>query len=86
AVTYLGLRPALKALDTGAQVRLLTVDLVEAEIPTVRDGRYPLRRPLLLLTRTGESNPTVQAFLEFAKSPEGQRILEAEGYVGVNEQ
>lgn len=82
AVTYLSLRPALKAVDTGVAVRLLTVDMVEPEIPTVKDGRYPLRRPVLFLTKE-EPTPAVEAFLEFARSPEGQAILEAEGYVGM---
>ncbi len=84
AVTYLSLRPALKAVDTGVSIRLLSVDLVEPEFPTVKDGRYKLRRPVLFLTKENPS-PVVEAFLEFTRSPEGQGILEAEGYVGLTQ-
>lgn len=84
AVTYLSLRPALKAVDTGVAIRLLPVDLVEPEFPTVKDGRYQLRRPILFLTKE-KTTPVVEAFLEFTRSPEGQAIVEAEGYVGMTE-
>ncbi len=74
AVTYMSLTPALAAVKTGVAVRLLEVNNVEPEGPTVKDGRYPLRRPVLLLSRK-ESNPTLEAFVAFALSPEGQRII-----------
>lgn len=75
AVTYMSLTPALKAVRTGAGVRLLPVDRVEPEQPTIKDGRYPLRRPVLLLTRQ-DVTPTVEAFIAFALSPKGQRIID----------
>lgn len=74
AVTYMSLTPALAAVKTGVAVRLLQVNNVEPEGPTVKDGRYPLRRPVLLLSRN-ESTPTLEAFVAFALSPEGQGII-----------
>lgn len=79
AVTFISLNPALEAVSSGVAVRLLQVDKVEAEEPTVKDGRYKLRRPVLLLSKK-EPNPTVDAFIAYALSPEGQKILDAEGY------
>ena len=79
AVTFISLNPALEAVSSGVAVRLLQLDKVEPEEPTVKDGRYKLRRPVLLLS-TKEPNPTVEAFIAFAVSPEGQKILDAEGY------
>lgn len=79
AVTYVSMGPALEAVSSGVAVRLLQVDKVEPEEPTVKDGRYKLRRPLLLLSKK-EPNPTVDAFIAFGLSPEGQKILDAEGY------
>jgi phosphate transport system substrate-binding protein len=79
AVTYVSLGPALEAVASGVAVRLLQVDKVEPEEPTVKDGRYKLRRPVLLLSKK-EPNPTVDALVEFALSPAGQKILDAEGY------
>jgi phosphate transport system substrate-binding protein len=82
AVTYVSLATALEAVASGVAVRLLPIDKVEPEEPTVKDGRYTLRRPLLLLTRK-EPNPLVEAFLSFALSPAGQKILDTE-YTMVN--
>ncbi len=74
AVTYLSLSQALEAVASGVPVRLLPVDKVEPETPTVKDGRYPLRRPVLLLSNN-EPDPLVEAFEQFALSDEGQKIL-----------
>ncbi len=79
AVTFISLNPALEAVSSGVAVRLLQLDKVEAEEPTVKDGRYKLRRPVLLLSKK-EPDPTVDAFIAYALSPEGQKILDAEGY------
>lgn len=79
AVTYVSLGPALEAVASGVAVRLLQVDKVEPEEPTVKDGRYTLRRPVQLLSKK-DPNPTVDAFVAFALSPDGQKILDLEGY------
>ncbi len=74
AVTYMSLTPALAAVKSGVNVRLLQIDKVEPELPTVRDGRYPFRRPVLLLTRK-DLSPVVEAFIAFARSRDGQDII-----------
>ncbi len=79
AVTFISMGPALEAVASGVAVRLLQVDKVEPEEPTVKNGRYALRRPVLLLSKK-ETNPTVDAFAAFALSPDGQKILDIEGY------
>lgn len=75
AITYVSLGPALEAVTSGVAVRLLPIDQVEAEEPPVKDGRYRLRRPVLLLAKK-EPNPTAEAFAAFARSNEGQKILD----------
>ncbi len=79
AVAYVSMSTGLSVVSTGVAVRLLPVDRIEPEIPTVKDGRYPLRRPILLLSKKG-SNPLVDAFSQFALSPAGQAII-AEIYI-----
>lgn len=74
AITYMSLDSALKARRDGIPVRILLVDKVEAEEPTVRNGRYKLRRPVLLVTQD-DPDPVTQAFLDFARDSAGQRIL-----------
>jgi phosphate transport system substrate-binding protein len=79
AVTYVSLGPALEAVNSGVAIRLLPIDKVEPEKPPVKDGRYKLRRPLLLLTKQG-SNPVAEAFAAFTLTKEGQTIIDNEGY------
>jgi phosphate transport system substrate-binding protein len=74
-VTYVSLATALKAQEDGVPIRVLLVDKVEPGEPTVKDGRYPLRRPVILLTGK-QPNPLTEAFVSFAQSLEGQRIVE----------
>lgn len=74
AVTYLSLGQALEAVASGVPVRLLPVDKVEPETPTVKDGRYFLRRPVLLISNN-DTDPLVAAFEQFALSDEGQKII-----------
>jgi phosphate transport system substrate-binding protein len=75
AITYLSLDAALKAQEDGIPVQLLTIDKVEPGRPTVKNGSYPLRRPLYLLSRQ-KSESVVEAFLTFARSTEAERVLQ----------
>jgi phosphate transport system substrate-binding protein len=79
AVAYISLSQGLSVVSGGVAVRLVPIDKVEPEIPTVKDGRYSLRRPVLLLSKKAQ-NPLVEAFTQFALSPAGQKII-AETYV-----
>lgn len=74
AVAYVSLSTALSAVSSGVAVRLLPVDKVEPEVPTVKGGRYGLRRPLLLLSKK-EPSPLADAFVQFALSLQGQAII-----------
>ena len=74
AVAYISLNQGLAFVTSGVAVRLLPVDKVEPEVPTVKDGRYPLRRPVFLLAKK-EANPLVDAFVQFTQSPAGRQIV-----------
>lgn len=73
-ITYISLATALKAQEDGVPIRVLLVDKVEPGEPTVKDGRYPLRRPVILLS-SKQPDQLTEAFVSFAQSPEGQRIV-----------
>jgi phosphate transport system substrate-binding protein len=75
AITYASLGVALDAVAYGVGVNLLMVDQVDPAEQTVKDGRYPLRRPVLLL-KSNEANLAADTFAEFALSPEGQAIVD----------
>jgi phosphate transport system substrate-binding protein len=79
----LSLNQGLSAVSDGVPVRLLPIDKIEPENPTVKDGRYPLRRPVLLLSKK-ERNPLVEAFTQFVLSPTGQQLI-AEAYIPVKD-
>lgn len=52
---------------------------VEATLETVSSGRYPLSRTLFMYT-AGEPEGDVKAFIDFARSEEGQRVAGEVGY------
>lgn len=74
AVSYLSLPAALDAVSYGISVRILLINGVEPGSSTVRSGQYPLKRPVVLLMRNTPTALT-RAFVEFARSEAGQRIL-----------
>ena len=75
AVGYLSLEAALEAVKFGTPIRILLVDGVEPAEPTVKNGRYKLRRPVLLLT-SKKADPLTAAFVEFTLLPRGQTIVD----------
>jgi len=65
-----------KAFST-ADVRMLTIDNIAATRETLANGTYPIRRPLFFVynTEPAKVKPTIKAFIDFVKGPEGQKIL-----------
>ncbi|HEY6085267.1 MAG TPA: substrate-binding domain-containing protein [Nitrospira sp.] len=74
AVSYISLGIALKAQEDGVPIRVVTIDHVEPGEPTVANGLYPLRRPVLLLTMP-QREPLTESFLTFIQSPEGRPLI-----------
>lgn len=61
----------------------LAVVSVEGTLPSGEDvssGKYPLARPLLLIT-DGPPEDNVRTFIDFVLSPEGQRFVTQHGYL-----
>jgi phosphate transport system substrate-binding protein len=75
-VSYISLATALKAQEDGISVHTLTVDQVDPGEATVKNGRYRLRRPVLMLTAT-QPDPLTESFLSFVRSVDGQQLLRA---------
>jgi len=65
-----------KAFST-VDVKLLTIDNIAATRDTLANGTYPIRRPLFFVynTEPAKVKPTIKAFIDFVKGPEGQKIL-----------
>jgi phosphate transport system substrate-binding protein len=82
-LAYLSMNQGLSVVSGGVTVRLLPIDKVEPEAPTVKDGRYPLRRPVLLLSKK-EPHPLAEVFTQFVLSQAGQQLI-AETYIPIKE-
>jgi len=72
-ISYPYLDPSTKAL---------AIDGVAPTMENLKAGTYPLVRPLYKLTM-GEPTGLVKDFLDFALSPEGQEIVEQEGFIPI---
>jgi hypothetical protein len=64
--------------------RALALNGVAPTVANVTNGTYPLRRTLYLVT-LGEPTPAAQAWLDFVRSAEGQRLVAEAGYVALSD-
>lgn len=79
----IGITTATVASQSGGAIRAMALDGVMPGVEAVREGRYALTRSSYLITR-GDAHAGVARFLAFVASAEGQRVLEANGAVGMN--
>lgn len=56
-------------------IRFLSIDGVAVSKENLSNGSYKIRRPLYLVYSPGALKPAIAAFLDFVRSPEGQRII-----------
>ena len=84
AVTYVSMAPALRAKEDGVAINLLFIDKIEPEVQTVLDKRYPLQRPVVLISNATPSSQ-VRLFEEFILSPAGQALIKKGKFYPLNE-
>ena len=63
-----------------ARIKPLTLNGIEPSVENVRSGAYRMTRDSFLVTKA-KSGPAVARFLEFVRSPEGKRVISANGAV-----
>lgn len=80
AIVYVSLGAAARAVEDGAPIRLLPLRDVPANASSVAAGRYPLARPLLLLT-SGPPEGAAAELLAYAQSPAVDDLIESLAYV-----
>jgi phosphate transport system substrate-binding protein len=73
----IGMATLKQATVDDPKVRLLAIDGAPATMAALNDGSYKIRRPLYLVypIEPGRIKPEVKLFLDFVRSPEGQKIL-----------
>lgn len=76
--TAIGMVTLEQSTVNQAGTRLLAIDGIQATMATLTDGSYPVRRDLYLIYSSDPSKlkPAIRAFIEFARSPEGKKVLE----------
>lgn len=72
---------SLGALDD--TVKAVKVEGTEASVDTVLSGEYKIQRPFVYVVNS-EMTDAAKAFIDFALSSEGQKIVEENGFIPVN--
>ncbi|NQV36444.1 MAG: PstS family phosphate ABC transporter substrate-binding protein [Candidatus Marinimicrobia bacterium] len=86
AIGYVGLGYAVEAADRVKPIQILNkagLSPVNASVKTVKNGSYPIARPLHFYTN-GDPVGLEKQFIEFCLSDAGQTIVFETGYVPVN--
>jgi phosphate transport system substrate-binding protein len=83
SIGYVSIGSAEYEATHGRPIRLLPLDGVEASIATVRNGTYPLKRPLNLVA-CGPARGLSLTFIEFARSEAARAIVEQQFFVPVD--
>ena len=82
AIGYVSIGTAEYDAAHGIPIRLLPIAGVGASIESVRDGTFPISRPLNLVTRAQPEGLAAE-FLEFARSAEVHDIVKAQFFVPI---
>lgn len=83
AIGYVSIGAAEFEIRRGLPLRLLPLDGIAASVEAVRQGIFPLSRPLNLVT-LGEPQGLALEFIEFARSPQVHDLVEAQYFIPVN--
>lgn len=82
AIGYVSIGRTAYAQSKGLAVKTLRFEGVDATMDNVRNGSYPINRPLNLVYR-GQPSAEAQRFLAFMQGAEGAAVVAAEGFATV---
>lgn len=80
AIGYVSIGAAEHAVRSGLPVALVTLDALDPSSAAVAAGRWPIARPLNLVT-TGEPSPLARRFIDFARSETARELVRAQSFV-----
>ncbi len=80
AIGYVSIGTAEYEASQGAPIKLLPMANVAASVENVRNGSFPLARPLNLVTKS-EPTGLVKRFIDFARSKAVYDLVEAQYFV-----
>jgi phosphate transport system substrate-binding protein len=81
-VGYVSIGTASAEAHAGTPIKLVVTEGVTPTLEAVRDGTFPITRPLNVVT-DAETSPAAQAFLDYLMSPEINDIIEKNYFVPV---
>lgn len=84
AIGYVSVGSVEFEASQGTPIKLLSLGGVEATVANVRNGSFPLARPLNFVTR-GEPSALAQRFIDFARSKAVHDLIDAQFFVPVAE-
>jgi len=82
AIGYVSIGAAEYDAEHGVAIKLLPLEGIAASVDNVRNGTFPLSRPLNLVTNH-EPTGLAKAFIEFARSGQVDDLIEAQYFVPV---
>ncbi len=74
---------SLGALDDS--VKALKIDGAEATAENIKSGDYKVSRPFNIATKADLDNEVAKDFIDFIMSTEGQKVVEENGYIAVDD-
>lgn len=78
----LGTTTLALVLSERRRLGITAIDGIMPSVETLKNGRYPFRKPLFLVSRSRPS-AALQSFIDFVRSPRGHDILLANGQLPV---
>ena len=73
----------LSGMVADDNVKMLSIDGVYPDAENVKNGKYSLSTSFYVVFRKDNDNPNVRRLTDWLLSDEGQRMIEACGYVGL---
>jgi phosphate transport system substrate-binding protein len=80
AIGYVSIGAAEAEAKQGATLKLLPMDGIVASVATVKNGQFPISRPLMLVTK-GAPVGLKKQFIEFAQSKKVSDLVEGQYFV-----
>ena len=65
-------------------VKAVKIDGVEATAENIKSGEYKVSRPFNIATK-GDVSEVAQDFIDYILSPEGQAVIEENGYISIDD-
>ena len=76
----------LSGMVADENVKMLEINGVYPNVENIKNGKYPITASFYVVYRKDNTNPKVKELVDWLLSSEGQTMIEATGYVGLQQQ